>query len=262
MEWLDAIRSIRALKLALARRDPRRGLPVAPPGGASEEAIASAERRMGMRLPPSYRALLAMHDGWPQIFGATGLLGVLPLTRGAYLGVAQMMIEENEGAARPESAQGAGGVASPREMAVEGGRGQGEGDGARSRGRMRAAGLVPFGIDAEAETLFAWDPESVRADGEMEVVVWMSGLGMRLGSFPELLELLVDMLAAELEVNVDEGDAAALSVTPVPPSSHVRQVGGAASGLARSPSRVGQGAPPPLSLRPAPRPAARTAFLG
>ena len=240
MEWLDAIRSIRALKLALARKDSRRGLPVAPPGGASEEAIASAERRMGMRLPPSYRALLAMHDGWPQIFGATGLLGVLPLTRGAYLGVAQMMIEENEGAARLESAQRAGGGASPREMAVDVGRGQGqgEGDGARARGRMRAAGLVPFGIDAEAETLFAWDPESVRADGEMEVVVWMSGLGMRLGSFPELLELLVDMLAAELEVSVDEGDAAALSVTPVPPSSHVRQVGRAARPSSR-PSRTG-----------------------
>lgn len=224
MDWLDAIRRIRALRLDLARKDPRRGMPVAPPAGAPEAAIVAAERRMGLRLPPSYRALLALHDGWPQLYAGAGLLGVRPLTRGAYLGVAQMVIEENEGAARYSGA-------------------------VRTSPRARSAGLIPFGIDPGAETLFAWDPKVQREDGELEVVVWMNGLGMRLASFAELLELLVDMLSAELELPLHAGaeptPTPASVSTPAPPSSGIRWVD-----------------PPPLSSRPARRPIARIAALG
>lgn len=229
MDWLDAIRRIRGLRLELSRKDPRRGMPVAPPAGAPEAAIVAAERRMGLRLPPSYRALLALHDGWPQLYAGAGLLGVRPLTRGAYLGVAQMVIEENEGAARYSGAIRA--------------------SQARARGSARPAGLIPFGIDPDAETLFAWDPQVQREDGELEVVLWMNGLGMRLASFPELLELLVDMLSAELELPLDaraEPTPTPASVsTPAPPSSGIRWVD-----------------PPPLSSRPARRPIARIAALG
>ncbi|AKT41716.1 SMI1/KNR4 family protein [Chondromyces crocatus] len=264
MDLLDAIRRIRALRLELARRDPRRGMPVAPPEGAAEEAIACAERRMGMRLPPSYRALLSMHDGWPQIFAGAGLLGSRPLTRGAYLGVAQMMLEENEGAARGRGAARAREATRARQGEAGAQRTWFDGPGPdRARGRMRAAGLVPFGIDPDAETLFAWDPETARDDGEMDVVVWMSGLGMRLSSFPELLELVADMLEAELELPVEEAMSVSTSVTPAPPSvtpaptSGVREVtpGG-------SRARAGSVMPPPPSMRPAARPVARIALFG
>ena len=59
MDWHDSLRRIRALKLELARLDPRGGMPIAPPAGASEAAIEGVERRLGFALPPSYRALLA-----------------------------------------------------------------------------------------------------------------------------------------------------------------------------------------------------------
>ncbi|HSN96900.1 MAG TPA: SMI1/KNR4 family protein [Candidatus Nanopelagicales bacterium] len=243
MDWLDAIRRIRSLRLDLARRDPRRGMPVGPPGGAPESAIAAAERRMGLRLPPSYRALLAMHDGWPQLYAGAGLLGVRPLARGAYLGVAQMILEENEGAARRAIAGAPRGGAprSARGWSISGA----GGTALRTRSRGRAAGLMPFGIDQDAETLFAWDRETIREDGEMEVVLWMSGIGMRLDSFPDLLDLLADMLAAELELPIAEPTPAPASVTPAPPSSGLRSV-----------------LPPPLSSRPAPRPVARIAAFG
>lgn len=45
--------------------DPERGEPsVLGRPSAGEEAIAAAERRLGMRLPPSYRGFLSASDGW------------------------------------------------------------------------------------------------------------------------------------------------------------------------------------------------------
>lgn len=208
MDWLESIRQIRALRLELARLDPRRGMPVAPPAGAPVEAMDAAERRMGMRLPPSYRALLAQHDGWPQVFAGAGLLGVRALARGTYEGVARMMIEENEG-----------------ELSEPGGAGHDLAGAQGSRcgrgGRGGKGGLVPFGIDPEGETLFAWDTDAPQADGELEVVLWTNGVGMRLPSFPALLEFIVDMLSAELEERRDR--ASLPDCTPLP-SSRVRPV--------------------------------------
>lgn len=198
MDWLESIRQIRALRLELARLDPRRGMPVAPPAGAPEHAIDGAERRMGLRLPPSYRALLAQHDGWPQVFAGAGLLGVRPLAHGTYLGVARMVLEENEDTGADPRAAG----------------------GPRIR-RGRRAGLVPFGIDPEGETLFAWDTDARREDGEMDVVLWTNGVGMRLPSFPDLLALIADMLSAELDERLDR--ASIPEMTPQP-SSRVQPV--------------------------------------
>jgi hypothetical protein len=224
MDWLEAIRQIRALRLELARLDPRRGMPVAPPAGAPEHAIEGAERRMGMRLPPSYRALLAQHDGWPQVFAGAGLLGVRPLARGTYLGVARMVVEENEGGADLRGPSRGAATGAPRSR------------------RSRRAGLVPFGIDPEGETLFAWDTGTRQMDGEMEVVLWTNGVGMRLPSFPDLLALIADMLSAELD---ERRERATLADATPQPSSRVQPVTRA------------------LRAGPAtPRPVARIAALG
>ncbi|MGW7256422.1 SMI1/KNR4 family protein [Streptomyces sp. NPDC054834] len=49
-----------------ADEDEDGGQTVVPPGrpGADEAAIAAAEERLGLRLPPSYREFLAVSDGW------------------------------------------------------------------------------------------------------------------------------------------------------------------------------------------------------
>jgi hypothetical protein len=224
MEWLESIRRIRALKLELARIDPRGGMPVAPPAGAPEHAIAGAERRMGFALPPSYRALLSLHDGWPQVYAGAGLLGVRALSRGTFVDVARMVIDE----------RGAG---------WSGGRAP-----SRGAGRPQQGGLVPFGIDAEAETVFAWDTGAVRSDGEMEVLLWVNEIGVRAPSFPALLDLLADMLSAELDDRRSRAPGAELTPQPRraaatdPPASHVR--------------------PLPAPRLSAPRPVARISAFG
>ncbi len=92
MRWHLLLAEIRAQKLALARLDPRAGMPVLPPAGAAPHAIAAVERRLGRPLPPSYRALLALHDGLPAFYQGASLLGARPLARGTYLELARICI--------------------------------------------------------------------------------------------------------------------------------------------------------------------------
>lgn len=161
MRWQSLLQEIRAQKLALARLDPRAGMPVLPPPGASPRSIEAAERRFGRPLPPSYRALLEMHDGVPQLYQGASLLGTRPLAQGTYVNLARLVID----APGPEG----------------------------------GADLFPFGIDARGETIFAWDRAAERAEGELEIVLWTNDIGERMDSFPELLELVREMLAAELD---------------------------------------------------------------
>ncbi|MFT3766057.1 MAG: SMI1/KNR4 family protein [Minicystis sp.] len=138
MRWQSLLYEIRGLKLDLARLDPRAGMPVLPPTGAAPAAIDAVERRLGCPLPPSYREMLAQHDGVPQLYQGASLLGTRPLTRGTYVDLARMVIDV-------------------------------PGVGAAS-----ASDLVPFGIDATGEAIFAWDRARVHEDGEIEVVVWVN----------------------------------------------------------------------------------------
>jgi hypothetical protein len=216
MDWHDSLRRIRALKLELARLDPRGGMPIAPPAGASEAAMKGVERRLGFALPPSYRALLAVHDGWPNLFSGASLLGVRALARGSFVDVARMVVEE---CGRDEAGEGAL---------------QDELD-ARCRKGWRNS-LIPFGIDGDAETIFAWDVEAPRHAGELEVILWTNDIGVRLASFPELVDLVLDMLTAELD-DRRRSAAAAVDVTPRSPAVVPRsRAGAAASRVPATPS--------------------------
>jgi len=163
MRWQSLLQEIRALKLNLARLDPRAGMPVLPPAGAAPAVLDGSPRHLGRPLPPSYRALLAQHDGVPQLYHGASLLGARPLSRGTYVDLARMVID----------APGVGAASS--------------------------ADLVPFGIDATGETIFAWDRARIRSDGEIEVVVWVNEIGERVASFPEFLELVRELLVAEID---------------------------------------------------------------
>jgi hypothetical protein len=93
MRWQPLLAAIRAQKLALARLAPRAGMPILPPAGAAPSAIEAAEHRLGRPLPPSYRELLAQHDGLPGFYLGAGLLGTRPLTRGTYVDLARLSID-------------------------------------------------------------------------------------------------------------------------------------------------------------------------
>jgi hypothetical protein len=154
MRWQPLLAEIRARKLTLARLDPRSGMPVQPPAGAAPGAAEAAERRLGRPLPPSYRELLAVHDGLPAFYQGAALLGARPLARGTYVELARLSLDD--------------------------------------------PGIFPFGIDPAAETIFAWDTAAARSDGELGVVVWMNEIGERVPSFPDFLELTLEMLGAEI----------------------------------------------------------------
>jgi hypothetical protein len=162
MRWQLTLSEIRARKLELARLDPRAGMPVLPPVGATPQAIASAERRLGRPLPPSYREMLAQHNGLPQFYQGAALLDARHLALGSYVELCRMVVDA------PELAGGGG------------------------------PPLFPFGVDPAGETFFAWDPSRVAADGELEVVVWMNEIGARVESFPVFLDMVLDMLVAEI----------------------------------------------------------------
>lgn len=172
MDWLDALTTLRERQLELAQLDARRAPPPAPPPGAVLASVAMAERRIGMALPPSYRAFLAVHDGWPGFFHEASLLGARQLGRGPLLRVARDVLDRCE-TPLPELTPVA-----PREA--------------------RTAPLVPFGVDARAEVILAWDPASMRPDGEMGVVLWANEIGEQMETFPDLVAFVVEVVEAEI----------------------------------------------------------------
>ena len=68
MNWADsisaAIRETLGVLAELALHDPYRELVPKPGPPAGEQKIRRYEQHLGMRLPPSYRTFLAMHDGY------------------------------------------------------------------------------------------------------------------------------------------------------------------------------------------------------
>jgi hypothetical protein len=165
MSVASHLAEIRALKLDLARLDPRAGMPVLPPSGASPAALASVERKLGRALPPAYRELLALHDGFPQLYQGASLLSTSQIIRGSFVDVARMMIDLGE-------------------------------PGPASATRRRPT-LVPFGIDSAAETIFAFDCGAT--GGELGVLLWMNEIGVRLDGFAAFLDFVTEMLQADVE---------------------------------------------------------------
>jgi hypothetical protein len=162
---------IKAIQIEILRAAPYRDIGLVPNPGASGHAIAAVEERIMHRLPPSYREFLAQHDGWPRFFEGATLLGTANLGKRMYEDLAHAAFEAAETPV-PH-------LAPP------------------SRAARRP--IVPFGIDLQGTTLFAFNPLARRADGECEVVAWVNEIGVRRDTFPEFLEFVLEMCEAELE---------------------------------------------------------------
>ena len=162
---------IKDLQTEILRVAPYRDISLVPNPGASSVAIAAVEERIGHRLPPSYREFLAVHDGWPRFFEGATLLGTANLGKRMYEDMARAAFEAAETPV-PH-------LAPP------------------SRAQRRP--IVPFGIDLQGTTLFAFNPSATRADGECEVVAWVNEIGVRRESFTDFLEFVLEMCDSELE---------------------------------------------------------------
>jgi hypothetical protein len=162
---------IKELQLEILRVAPYRDISLVPNPGASAVAIAAVEKRISHALPPSYREFLALHDGWPRFFEGATLLGTANLGKRMYEDMARAAFEAAETPvpwlAPPSKAE--------------------------------RKPVVPFGIDLQGTTLFAFNPSVTRADGECEVVAWVNEIGVRRDSFSNFLEFVIEMCESELE---------------------------------------------------------------
>src|SRR6187402_1493699 len=151
---------IKGLQTEILRVAPYRDLSLVLNPGASEHAIAAVEERISHRLPPSYREFLAQHDGWPRFFEGATLLGTANLGKRMYDDMARAVFEAAETPV-PHLA--------PRSHAAR-------------------PPIVPFGIDLQGTTVFAFNPSAVHGNGEFEVVAWVNEIGVRRDSFAGFLE--------------------------------------------------------------------------
>jgi len=165
MDQHDLLIRIRETHTELSWLQPFRDLGLIPNPAASEVALKRAEKRLKYQLPPSYRAFLALHDGWPRFFDGASLLGTATLGHRKYEDLARAAFEAAE-TPLPE-------LGPPR--------------------RPRARTLIPFGADLEGTTLFAFNPSVVQPNGEYEVIAWVNELGVRHPSFSAFLEWILEL---------------------------------------------------------------------
>ncbi|HET7542458.1 MAG TPA: SMI1/KNR4 family protein [Polyangiaceae bacterium] len=165
------LRRTKELQTEILRLAPYRDIGLVPNPGASASAIAAVEARIAQPLPPSYREFLAVHDGWPRFFEGATLLGTANLGKRMYEDMARAAFEAAETPV-PHLSPPA---------------------------RAQRAPIVPFGIDLQGTTIFAFNPSVTSADGECEVVAWVNEIGVRRESFTDFLEFVVEMCEAELE---------------------------------------------------------------
>jgi len=162
---------IKELQTEILRLAPYRDIGLVPNPGASSLAIAAVEERIGHRLPPSYKEFLAQHDGWPRFFEGATLLGSANLGKRMYDEMARAVFEAAETPV-PH-------LAPPS--------------------RAQRPPIVPFGIDLQGTTLFAFNPTVTAANGECEVVAWVNEIGVRRDSFSGFLDFVLEMCESELE---------------------------------------------------------------
>jgi len=173
--WKALLSEIRAVQTEIMRIAPYRDTGLVPNPGASEFKIEQAEGRIGRRLPPSYREFLSDHNGWPRFFEGASLLSTASLGRRNYEELARAACDAAETPV-PDL-------------------------GPPSQWNETSRHLIPFGIDPQATTLFAFNPTVIRPDGEYEVIAWVNELGLRCDSFEGFLELVLDLCRTDLPLS-------------------------------------------------------------
>ena len=137
---ISVLSRIRTVHAEILRVAPFRDMGLVPNPGASLRKIKKAEERLGRPLPPSYRAFLSRHDGWPRFFEGATLLGTDALGKPNYEELARAAFEAAE---TPVPDLG-------------------------PPSRSRRTSIIPFGIDAQATTqLGVWTAAPPAIDGRV-----------------------------------------------------------------------------------------------
>ncbi len=178
--WMAAARSLHALKIdageTCACRTTRNAQELV-------HKLATIELCYGCKLPPSYREFMLRYDGWSCVLRDASLLSVEQMRNPGLVHLAETAIERAN---------------TPVPGAVSTG-----------TSSWRDDNLIPIGLDGRGEILLALDASSVQADGEMDLLVWIAELGIRLPSFGELFGFLCELLEHRIQRNVLSTFAAA-----------------------------------------------------
>lgn len=126
------------------------------------------ETRDGIVLPHSYKDFLTECDGCRNLFRGAAMFSVAQLLDPSQTSAANAALED---------------LNTPIPSFV-----------APVQPHWRDEQMLCIGMDPQGDIVFVLDPSSVRDDGEMDVIAWFSGLGMRFPSFPHMLEFLVDLM--------------------------------------------------------------------
>ncbi len=130
--------------------------------------FAYIETSRGTRLPASYKDFLSECDGCRNLFRGAGLFSVAQLLDPTHAHAADDALED---------------LNTPIPSYVT-----------PVEPHWRREGLLCIGLDPAGDIVFVLDPSSARDDGEMDVIAWFSGLGMRFPSFHHMLEFLGDLM--------------------------------------------------------------------
>lgn len=175
--WRDNLIRIKAAQTEIMRTRPYKDFGLVPNPGASDGAIAAVEARLGGRLPPSYHEFLTTHDGWPRFYDGATLLGTANLGRREYEDVVESVFRSAE---------------TPVPVV-----------GPPSSRRPVRRPLIPFGVDLQGTTMFAFDRAQPSRRGELAVIAWVSEIGLTFRDFEEFLDNVVEWL--ELDVSKSVG---------------------------------------------------------
>lgn len=159
--WAAALAEIRRLNTELRRIHPYRDDGLVPNPPATQSQLAELHARLGCALPPSYQTFLLRHNGWSRFFDGVTLLNTTELGQSLHQRAAQLLLDNS--------------LRAPA---------------------LHSERLLPFGVDAQMCSVFAFDVNC--ASAEKPVVAWVGELGIRADNFTKFLELLAQIAALEL----------------------------------------------------------------
>lgn len=185
--WLSSARNLHHLKMSCGERCSCR---TTIDTMAVAKRVAAVERCYGVALPPSYREFLLRYDGWQHAFRRTSLLSTEQLLNPSWLHRAEIVLDRIAvPSVRRARASDLGMRATDPAVSEE--------------------NLIAFGLDDAGSTVFVFDANTCDESGEMEVLAWFSGLGIRVPSFPWLLDMLCDLTTSTRESSFPQSVCAA-----------------------------------------------------
>ncbi len=173
--WLSAARTLHHIKVTSSEGCACR---TTVDTVAVAKRVAAIEKCCGIALPPSYREFMLRYDGWSRVFGRASLLSTEQLLSPSWHHRAEIVMDRVAGGHMPPA-----GKHHPN-----------------SASSWRNDNLIPFGLDDTGSVLFVFDADKVDESGEFEVLAWFSGLGVRVPSFPWLLDMLCDLSSSRSSV--------------------------------------------------------------